>query len=183
MALLLALALAATAAAPEGTSSFAVARAAGAESEPPAAKVESPAQAPATKPGVGTWVLGVGLLEGMFAAYSAAAAAWPQPVGWSQVVLAPLAVGMQNSPDNWVVGAGFGAGIAGLGLYNALELRSSQYSRTERFWLNMAGWHAAMGCGLVAGWIFGPGLPGEPGVAITVAPRPDGPLLLVSGRF
>jgi hypothetical protein len=180
---LLALALAAMAGASEVRQSTVAAPAAAVESEPPAGKVEASAQAPAKTAGVGTWVLGVSLVEGLFAAYSAAAAAWPQPVGWSQVVLAPLAVGMQNSADNWMVGAGFGAGVAGLGLYNALELRSSQYSRSERFWLNMAGWHAALGCGLITGWIFGPALPGEPKVAITVAPRPGGPLLLVSGRF
>lgn len=178
MVLLLALAHGALVAASEPPSATRTA----ATTEPAAPPVS--ARGPEPEPGgkvtasqIALGALGVGLLEGLFALYSAWAAASPQGAGWTIVILSPIAAG-SGSSENAAAGVGFAAGGAGLGLYNAFELRSSKYSRTERFWRNMAGWHAALGCGLISGWIFDPSK-----VAIAVAPGPDGPLLLVSGRF
>ncbi len=146
------------------------------EPPPPAPREQSTARK------VALTAAGIALVEGMFALYSAGAAAKPEVAGWTLVALSPIAAG-SGSGDHAAFGVGLAAGAAGLGLYNALELRSSTYTKTERFWLNMAGWHAAVACGALADRIARPRSAIRTNVAIVVGGRGTPSMLLVASRF
>jgi hypothetical protein len=138
-----------------------------------------------TKPSAGRIAFLVGLGEALILGYSAAAARWPEPTGWTMVAFAPIGIALQEPRDqaDRVAGVVFGVGYGALGLYDALELRSTKYGRSERFWLNVGGWHAAIAAAVLTAWITGP--PGtEPSKVLwSVGPRAGGSVLLVSGRF
>ncbi len=133
---------------------------------------------------VGMAALGVALVEGTVVGYSALAARHPAGLGWTLVLLSPVAAGSGES-TGVAARVTLVGGIAALGLYDALVLKSSRYSRGERFWRNVAGWHAAMAGAVLAAWIEGPKGAGAeaPKVAIGVAIGADRPALVLSGRF
>jgi hypothetical protein len=127
-------------------------------------------------------VLPYALGEGLILIMSALAADGPQGTGWALVGLSPLAY-MNMQPGGTIGFTTIGAaGVAAIGLYNALELRGRRYSRGQRFWINMAAWHAWAATLEVAGAIIKEQRASEiPTVALGMGA--GGPMLTVVGRF
>ncbi len=151
-------------------------------------------EAPSVPSRIGPTLLVVGLCEGLFLGYSALAAGHPQEVGWTMVAFTPIAAGSGGTGNLathfTVVGLG-----AGLGLYDALVLKSDRYSRQQRFWQNMAGWHLIVAATGVVGWATaeggagaGPGPSSPPAaeappVSLGLGLTAGGPAIVVGGRF
>lgn len=154
---------------------------------------EAPKSAPGARPapGVGETVVGaavaLALVEGALVGYSSLAAHWPRETGWTMVGLSPIvflgSMGFHGD-DPWpgVVGC---AGIAGLGLYEALELSGGRYSRADRFRRSLVGLNAiGVAIGVTVG-LTGNEKPkaSTPRVAFGVDAGSEAPKLLVGGRF
>lgn len=155
------------------------------------ATVSAPASTePSTWSQVGTGALVLGLCEGLFLGYSAVAANYPQQVGWTMVAFTPLAAASGGSANAATQATVVGMG-AGLGLYDALELKADRYTRSQRFWRNMAAWHLLVVTAGVVGWATdeggggaGPGpAAGAPQVSLGLRLTADGPALVLGGRF
>lgn len=151
---------------------------------PPPANVEPSTREPSRVANAGKVVLALSLLEGMVLGFSEAAARAPSGVGWGLVVLSPLAAG-SGEADGVAARFTFVGGIVALGLYDALVLDSSRYSRGERFWRNVAAWHAAIAGAVIAGWIEGPRDAKAEGheLSVGVGIGADRPALILGGRF
>jgi hypothetical protein len=127
-------------------------------------------------------VVAYAILEGLFVGYSALASHWPQQTGWVTVATAPLGYVNMQRGETLAATTVFVAGAAGLGLYNALELRGQGYSRGQRFWINMAAWNALAIATQVTYHFTRDEQPSTaPSMAIGVGA--DGPVLMLAGRF
>jgi hypothetical protein len=148
----------------------------------------SPQDAPAAGPASGGKSTGAKIVEELVivetisAGVSGIAAFAPEVGGWAIAILGPL-LATGAPADERAAAVAFGAGSVGLGLYNAFELRSSRYDRSERFWLNMAGCNAVIAGTALADWVAKPKRPTEPTPAVSVRARVAPPMLVVSGRF
>lgn len=133
--------------------------------------------------------------EGVFAFYSAIAAANPKPAGWVMVGLSPLfgtlvyaEADSKGEAHSGTMGVASGLMIAGMGAYNVFELSKDRYSHSDRFWLNMAAWHVGLlGLGAVVGLADladGPRkAPASTTPSVSLGLTPGGGALLVAGRF
>lgn len=141
----------------------------------------------AERPSIARTAAALALMEGLVAGWSAAAAYYPEPVGWLQVVASPLACMEAPGKNGLVLCGATAAEFAGLGMYNALELRGDGYSRTERFWRNVVAWHAMFASIAITGALLGDDDPtksrdGRPAVSVAFASDAT-PLLVVGAKF
>jgi hypothetical protein len=168
------------------------------------AAVTPPAQPAAAKsPGPSALKVTVTVVvtEGLLAALSAGLANDPKN-GWVMVGLSPLMVigvwgqmDSQGKPNSEVMGVASGVMFAGIGAYNALELSKDKYSKSDRFWLNMAAWHVGLlGVAAVVGSVGavvgladleqGPRkAPASTTPSVSLGLTPGGGALLVAGQF
>lgn len=127
---------------------------------------------------VGGWAL----VEGQAVLFSALAARWPEGAGWTLVAISPLTFGNPQRGASMGQTAGIAAGVAGIGLYNALELRGGRYSEGQRFWRNIAAWNVLyLGAEISGHLIQRQRDAARPSVEIGVGP--GGAAIMLSGRF
>jgi hypothetical protein len=151
---------------------------------PPSGRVEPSARAAGKKATTGELVLGFVLFEGVVGGLSWWASDVPKGFGWILVVAAPLTYAIHDYPPAEIWEARVAtAGMTGLGLYNALVLSKDSYSASQRFWQNVAAWHAIAVSSLAAKWLTAPDDSSAPRVSFLVGPRADRLVVLVSGRF
>lgn len=132
--------------------------------------------------GWATPVLQYALLEGIIAAWSVLAANYPEATGWTMVGLSPLSFMNLQPRDTVEAATVFASGMAGLGLWGALELRAERYSTRERLLINFAAWNVVgIATELTTRVTRSERRAGH--VALGVAPRGDGAMLLLRGRF
>jgi hypothetical protein len=79
------------------------------------------------------------LAEGLFVVNSGLASASPEYYGIALTLISPL--GMNEKASNITNGVIMGSAVS-LGLYNAVELRKDNYSKSDVFARNMYVWHA-----------------------------------------
>jgi len=92
------------------------------------------------------------LFEGLAIAFSGFAAWSPKTTGWFLVGVSPLTLMGGDAEDNLARAASLGF-MAGLGLFNALELSEDHYSTGEVFLYNMVIWNGLVGVAFLADWL------------------------------
>jgi hypothetical protein len=125
------------------------------------------------------------LVEGALIVFSGLAARYPEGMGWAFVGLSPLPFMNLQGGDTVEAVSVFAVGMAGIGLYNALELRGGGYSAGKRFLLNVAAWNAvAIGTEITARVTRGADpKPDAHSVSLGFGASGGRPVLVLGGRF
>jgi len=84
-------------------------------------------------------VLQIAFLEGLVILNSAMASQNPEAFGVLLTLISPLSASSESNQAANMITLG---SMATLGLYNASELRGSEYSKNDVFQKNVLGWHA-----------------------------------------
>jgi hypothetical protein len=144
----------------------------------------------AVKPPPPRWwhvALGVVILEAVGAGHAALASRWPEATGWTTVALAPTVfVNPQGGLVPGAEGVQLGvaaASLAGVGLYDALELRSDRYSRSQRFWRDELAFHGWLAVNVVTELVLRSRHPEAPAPPPRVSIRAGPGGLSLAGRF
>jgi len=114
-------------------------------------------------------------IEGLFIGNAYLATVSPEVYGAILTLGAPLGGSSEVSDTTNLVNIGV---ASSLGLYNAMELNSDKYSKSDVFMKNMFGWHLFA----VSSWLSEK-LSGNKETVAYIAPYIDGAALAVNHRF